>query len=153
MNGLRNGGLISGQILVNPAVKSGVTQISGGYKSALQTTKALPLSAGLITMSSRARSDWRALNSMSVRLGGLLGPNMGSCSISCRHFEMNSSTDPYWSSEGDQEYFLALMVSKTSLSGTEDWLWKCAFRRSTWSENGFGICFKGLEQIWDLLAG
>jgi hypothetical protein len=57
MNGLRNGGLISGQILVNPAVKSGVTQISGGYKSTLQTTKALPLSAGLITMSCRARSD------------------------------------------------------------------------------------------------
>ena len=28
MNGLRNGGLMSGQILVNPAVKSGVTQFS-----------------------------------------------------------------------------------------------------------------------------
>jgi hypothetical protein len=47
------------------------------YKSALQTTKAPPLSAGLITMSLRAWSDWRALNSLSVRLDGLLGLNLG----------------------------------------------------------------------------
>ena len=55
MNGLSDGGLMNGsQILVNPPVKSGVTQLSVGfitvYKSALRTTKAPPLSAGLITM-------------------------------------------------------------------------------------------------------
>ena len=85
------------------------------YKSALQTTKAPPLSAGLITMSLRAWSDWRALNSLSVRLDSLLGLNLGSCSISCRHCRMNSSRDPYWSSGGDQEDFLGLIASKTSL--------------------------------------
>jgi hypothetical protein len=56
MNGLSNGGLMSGsQILLNPTVKSSVSQFLVGFitifKPALQTTKAFPLSAGLITMS------------------------------------------------------------------------------------------------------
>jgi hypothetical protein len=35
-------------------------------------------------------------------MDGLLGSNLWSCSISCRHCQMNSSRDSYWSSEGDQ---------------------------------------------------
>jgi hypothetical protein len=96
---------------------------------------------GFITMSSGAWNDWRSLNSMSVRLGGVLGINLGSCFKSCRHCQMNSSRDQYWSSEGDQEDFLALMVSKlASFWGREDWLWNC-FQTQSY-ENGFGICFK-----------
>jgi hypothetical protein len=61
INSLSDGGLMNGsQILVNSPVKSGVTQLSVAslrYQSALQTTKAPHLSAGLITMSFRAWSD------------------------------------------------------------------------------------------------
>ena len=73
-------------------------------------------------MSFRARSELRALNSEGVRLDGLLGRNLGRRSMSCRHCRMNSSRDPYWSSGGDQEDFLGLIASKTSLWGTEGWL-------------------------------
>ena len=81
-----------------------------------------PLSAGLITMSFRARSELRALSSEGVRLDGLLGRNLGRRSMSCQHCRMNSSRDPYWSSGGDQADFLRLIASKTFLWGTEDWL-------------------------------
>ena len=66
-------------------------------------------------MSFRARSELRALNSEGVRLDGLLGRR----SMSCQHCRMNSSRDPYWSSGGDQEIFLGLIASKTSLWRTE----------------------------------
>ena len=88
---------------------------------ALQTTKAPPFSAALITTSSQAQSDQRALYSVSVRFDGLLGLSLGRCSMSCRHCQINSSRDPNWSSRGDQEDFSRLMASKTSLSETEDW--------------------------------
>ena len=73
-------------------------------------------------MSFRARSELRALNSEGVRLDGLFGRNLGRRSMSCQHCRMNSSRDPYWSSGGDQEDFLGLIASKTSLWGTEGWL-------------------------------
>ena len=73
-------------------------------------------------MSFRARSVLRALNFEGVKLDGLLGRNLGRRSMSCRHCQMNSCRDPYWSSGGDQEDFLGLIASKTSLWGTEDWL-------------------------------
>ncbi len=67
VDGVGDGGLISGcQIPVNPTMKSCVTQChkqcnclwaSSRYRSAPQTTNAPPLSAGLITMSLRARRD------------------------------------------------------------------------------------------------
>ena len=92
---------------------------SSRYKSAFQTTKAPPLSAGLRTTSFRARSELRALNSEGVRLDGLLGRKLTRRSMSCQHCRMNSSRYPYWSSGGDQEDFLRLIASKTSLWGTE----------------------------------
>ena len=41
----------------------------------------------------------------------LFGPKLGEC----RHCRMNSSRDPYWSSEEDHEDFLGFILSKTSL--------------------------------------